>query len=527
MAKKTIPELKHYFEAGKRPTESQFGDLIDSYVHLDNPDFSSKNYKHKDLYIDFPEQQNDMAIDILFGNSYLSGWIEVEMVGAWRYDTSVGIIKKQFQIGVNPDGNIWYPTTSRIIEAAGTIINNIYIGDIEWDLNINQYKLTIYHTSSRGNPYFVRITNQTIGESIIDKAVLSNVYVKQLIGQNKHTVYYNDNLGVGTKNPKQKLTIAGNQQNIGEGNPTNGENSTAIMRIQPSNLWFGEVLDFGMNVQPSYGWIQAQDLNSQNTCYNLVFNPLGGNVGIGIQNPIAKFHINQKATSEFIDAMTIDVESFGTVDNQNESHFFRVRDIGASNIPFIIKGNGNVGIGNANPDVKLDVVGVLKSYDHIISGYSPTLILDRNTSDGGYTQGIQTRLVDGTANWFFGNVYSDIFVISTGNYSGPREFILDRYGNATVKGIVTAKDFVTNPTVTANHVFSDQYKLQQISDLESFIQKNNHLPEIPSAKEMQETGLLIGDFQMKLLKKIEELTLYIIDQNKEIEKLKKTIYDKN
>lgn len=52
--------------------------------------------------------------------------------------------------------------------------------------------------------------------------------------------------------------------------------------------------------------------------------------------------------------------------------------------------------------------------------------------------------------------------------------------------------------------------------MEQFIKVNKHLPEVQSAQQMKESGLLVGDFQIKLLQKIEELTLYLIDQNSKL-----------
>ena len=62
-----------------------------------------------------------------------------------------------------------------------------------------------------------------------------------------------------------------------------------------------------------------------------------------------------------------------------------------------------------------------------------------------------------------------------------------------------------------------------IQELENFIKTNKHLPEIPSEKEMQENGLDLGETDMKLLQKIEELTLFIIELNKENKKLEERI----
>jgi uncharacterized coiled-coil protein SlyX len=65
-------------------------------------------------------------------------------------------------------------------------------------------------------------------------------------------------------------------------------------------------------------------------------------------------------------------------------------------------------------------------------------------------------------------------------------------------------------------VFEADYKLRSLAEVDSFIQAHKHLPEIPSAKEVEEKGLGVVDMQMRLLRKVEELTLYLISQEKTI-----------
>jgi hypothetical protein len=75
----------------------------------------------------------------------------------------------------------------------------------------------------------------------------------------------------------------------------------------------------------------------------------------------------------------------------------------------------------------------------------------------------------------------------------------------------------------ADYVFDKNYKLRPLHEVEKFIRDNNHLPGIPSAREVEEKGLQVGDTQRKMMEKIEELTLYIIEQNKMILQLKEEI----
>ena len=73
----------------------------------------------------------------------------------------------------------------------------------------------------------------------------------------------------------------------------------------------------------------------------------------------------------------------------------------------------------------------------------------------------------------------------------------------------------------ADFVFEEKYPLMPLSELETYIKKNKHLPEIAPAKEMQEQGSNLGDLNTKLLQKIEELTLHIIELNRKIDAIKK------
>ncbi len=71
-----------------------------------------------------------------------------------------------------------------------------------------------------------------------------------------------------------------------------------------------------------------------------------------------------------------------------------------------------------------------------------------------------------------------------------------------------------------DYVFGDNYKLRSLNSLEQYINTNKHLPDMPSTEEMQKKdGEDLGEMNAKLLQKVEELTLYVIQLKKEIEKL--------
>ena len=91
--------------------------------------------------------------------------------------------------------------------------------------------------------------------------------------------------------------------------------------------------------------------------------------------------------------------------------------------------------------------------------------------------------------------------------------------NLDVRGTIRANEIIVNNVTGADFVFEKSYKLRPLSEVQSFIQKNQHLPEIPSAAEMQENGVNMTELQIQLLQKVEELTLYIIQQDQRIKEL--------
>jgi len=120
---------------------------------------------------------------------------------------------------------------------------------------------------------------------------------------------------------------------------------------------------------------------------------------------------------------------------------------------------------------------------------------------------------------------NDMFAIPTGNVGIGTT---DTHGfKLAVNGSMIAEDVTVqlydNWVNYPDFVFSNNYKMMDLSNLEKYIKKNNHLPGIPTAEEVSETGLKLGEMNQKLLQKVEELTLYIIEQNKEISRLKEEI----
>lgn len=90
----------------------------------------------------------------------------------------------------------------------------------------------------------------------------------------------------------------------------------------------------------------------------------------------------------------------------------------------------------------------------------------------------------------------------------------------SVNGRIRAKEVRVETANWPDYVFEDGYSLQDLNELESYIKSHKHLPGIPTAALIESDGVDLGEMNRKLLEKVEELTLYVIDLNKQLHLLK-------
>lgn len=117
---------------------------------------------------------------------------------------------------------------------------------------------------------------------------------------------------------------------------------------------------------------------------------------------------------------------------------------------------------------------------------------------------------------------------SIGNIGIGTDVALSRLaviGDCGVQGNIKAVEFEATPDIWPDYVFAPDYDLMSLSELERFILKNKHLPNVPSAAEVKEKGHSLIDTDIMLLEKVEELTLYLIEMDKKLNKIEKTIND--
>lgn len=217
----------------------------------------------------------------------------------------------------------------------------------------------------------------------------------------------------------------------------------------------------------------------------------------------------------------------------------------------VLPTSGNVGIGTTTPGAPLVVNGKARILSTLSIGLDadgpPFFPLSINGGDGasiGYT--LANQPVDQKVWALIANGNRFRLITEADNYGTIREAMafsrtgLDitsvafPNGNVSIgtsdaqgyKLAVNGEAIFTKAKVKLygtwpDYVFNTGYQLPELTELEKFIQQNKHLPGIPAAAEVEEKGLDLGDNQVALLKKIEELTLYIIEQNKRIKELEK------
>ncbi|MCH5718177.1 hypothetical protein [Niabella hibiscisoli] len=203
----------------------------------------------------------------------------------------------------------------------------------------------------------------------------------------------------------------------------------------------------------------------------------------------------------------------------------------------MIKNTGNTGIGTDNPYAKLDVAGdIFMSLHNHWNQHHPSEqgsfkvgMKSGNTTDGFSGMQVTTKPYgEGNGSilqfftWGFNTAFSREVMriteegnVAIGITSFPPQYKLAVAGKAIVDELKVKPHAAGWP----DYVFKSTYKLTPLSEVEKFIKTHQHLPEVPSAKEVAANGIEVGANQALLLKKIEELTLHIIEVNKSVESL--------
>ena len=186
----------------------------------------------------------------------------------------------------------------------------------------------------------------------------------------------------------------------------------------------------------------------------------------------------------------------------------------------ITTNTGRVGIGTTSPssNTKLHVVGSVR-----IAGYSGA---GGNTELNYYSNHSNYMTYSSTGNHYF-RTYDGSNYDIVGGWDGDGNLGVgteDPDYKLDVHGTIRAEEIIVDLFVP-DYVFGPNYDLMSLDEVEDYIKVNSHLPGVPGVAETDANGVSLGDSQAVLLQKIEELTLYVIAQNKKIEQLKVEIND--
>lgn len=177
---------------------------------------------------------------------------------------------------------------------------------------------------------------------------------------------------------------------------------------------------------------------------------------------------------------------------------------------------GNVGIGTTSPGSKLN----------IFDATAGNSLLSLARASNSAVKALDIKL-DASENTVFTTANSDLNFTTNFNGGSPLSTMYLTYQGKVGIGTTTPDELLSVlGTIHANevkvdlsvpgpdYVFKPDYKLPSLAEVKAYVDKNQHLSEIPSADEMSKNGLNLGDMNTKLLKKVEELTLYLIEQQK-------------
>ncbi len=363
-----------------------------------------------------------------------------------------------------------------------------------------------------------------------------------------------------------QLSDAANQIHTGTGTDfsLSSYSSVTLRYMSLDNFW--HILSSHNDWNPAASGLWTADGNN-------IYNSNPSNVGIGINNPNAKLSVARgtgvDGTAAFFGTDNVSHFNYGLNQNTyirggrndifddpkgsdvyiNDIPGYNQRD----NIPqpggnvLLANGGGNVGINLDYPTwAKLQISGRVGATVAMFGSDAYGLSLSANNPEIGFNyffngspktikQGYAANLGmnPSTGDLYLGNFNQVQSTSDFGDISGYQyRMVIKQNGNVgigttnptyklAVDGNIRSKEVVIE-SVWADYVFDKGYRLRSLEEVSDYIKANGHLPGIPSAKEIISNGLHVGNVQAKMMEKIEELTLYIIDLKKEIELLKTT-----
>ena len=320
----------------------------------------------------------------------------------------------------------------------------------------------------------------------------------------------NGQMGIGTATPSSLLTING---------------ASPLLQIRHNNV--------------NKGYMQAaiNDIklgtNDVNTTGNLVFQTkaidrilidANGQVGIGTSTPSSTLTIN--GTDPILQLRNGDVDKgFVQLVNDNirigtnvtnDFGSFVVRTNGSDRM--FVNHKGQMGVNVIPSDLRSTL-----SVGEDANGNIGVELVSDNTRRGMFSfNGLNTFLTGYSGNLY---VYREsqhpLGIFSDGNFTIGGHDRAVGY-RLSIHGKAIATEFTAMPYANwPDYVFAEGYKLRPLSEVKRFISEHKHLPGIPSAAEVEKEGIQLGDMSKRLMEKVEELTLYVLQLQDQVDELKK------
>lgn len=356
------------------------------------------------------------------------------------------------------------------------------------------------------------------------------------------TMVPNGNVGIGTIAPTARLHNNGSVRFENLGTPASPNPSFVLGTDAIGNV-------FQYNTSLFSGTADADWLKPNGTVAMSINDDIytNGRVGINAQNPTANFHLNGTARFENLANATnpnflLGTDANGNMFEYDPTSFTSTADADwlkpDGSIPNSINDNiytnGMVGINVQNPTANLHSNGSLR-FENLANAANPNYILGTDASGNVSEYDVTSLAGTSDADWLKpdgtlamsinDNIYTNGKVgigISTFPTLVGTEDV--SFYNLYVKGgLLTEEVRVALTSDWADYVFNKDYKLPTLKEVEKHINDKGHLKDIPSAKEVKDNGIELGEMNKLLLQKVEELTLYIIDLNKKVDAQQKQI----